>query len=206
MPRQDDPLKKDPTRRELYPKPDADPDEQEIISPSMIKIGWPSFDLQSKEFGAQATKAYLQYMLGGGPRSFTSKLSTKTKGYLAVDYGAKVANKTVWECWDYHGPLSIQVDTTFTDQSLQEAPEGLQQALQACFVAGGFEGTDEEMHAFEEILGALKYSMTHRLLGFDAEPIQIPLGEGKTASMNREAYVKAVMEAGPEVHIHWRGA
>lgn len=201
----DDQFKKDKQDRELYPHPDSVPDGQQIISPTTIVLKWPSFDLQSSEFGLEAGKAYLKYMLHGGPRSFKAKIDTERNGFLAVDFGARVGDREIWDTWDYHGPLKVSFESTFSDKPIQGSAEGLSEALYRCFLAGGYEETSEEMRPFEEILSPLKCDMTHKLLAFSADPLLVPLGNGKAASMRKEDYAKAVMEAHPQVYIHWRG-
>ncbi|MDP2726095.1 MAG: hypothetical protein Q8P59_00995, partial [Dehalococcoidia bacterium] len=152
---------KDDEDRELYPKPDSDPDAYDIISPSLVTISsdsatpsfevlppslvtidWPSFDFTSKVFGEEATQAYLSYMLQGGPRTFLSSLETEREGYMACDYQFKTGSGTsAWDTWDYHGPLSVKVQSTFLYKPFKNTPEGIQAALQVCFYTGVYEET-----------------------------------------------------------------
>lgn len=199
-----DEFKKDETDRELYPEPDSPPEEVEIISPSLITLDWPSFDLQSSQFGDIATKAYVDYMLGEGPETFQAKISADREAFLAVDYVIKGAGK--WDLWEYQGPMSLVVESKFHDKPLESrGKEDFPRILEACFRKGGYDETDAEMQPYEEILSSLRLSMYHQVTAFDAEPLVVPLKGGKMASMSREDFIQGVLERKPKVYIYWRG-
>jgi len=191
--------------RELHPDPESDPEDAEVISPTTITIDWPAFDLTSSEFGNAATKAFLQYMMEGGPRTFLARIETDREAFMACEYQVKTAKGlSSWDTWDYHGPMMMKVESTFSDKPFKKIPEDIAPALEQCFRAGGYEETSEVMRPFEKFLSPLKLTMSHLLIGFDAKPIMIPTQGGKMATMKGPDFVKSVLEARPEVHIHWR--